>query len=122
MIFTFMWAFDQQSDWDYVEHIKSIFEPYNTEFYYVELISSREIRLQRNKTENRLRNKASKRDLIESDKRLIHDDNNYRLESNEGEIQFDNYIRIDNSNLSPDVVPKSNDSDGVARFIEEMLL
>ena len=27
MIFTYMWAFDQQSDWDYVEHVKSIFAP-----------------------------------------------------------------------------------------------
>ena len=106
MIFTFMWAFDQQSDWNYVEHIKRIFEPYNTEFYYVELIASREIRLQRNRTENRLRNKASKRDLTASDNRLIHDDNNYRLESIVGEIKFDNYIRIDNSNLRPDVVAK----------------
>lgn len=35
MIFTYMWAFDQQSDWNYVEQVKSIFDPYNTEFYYV---------------------------------------------------------------------------------------
>ncbi len=106
MIFTFMWAFDQKADWDYVEHIKSIFEPYNTEFYYVELVSPQKIRLQRNKSENRLTNKASKRDLIASDKRLIHDDNCYRLESNEGEIPFDNYIKIDNSSLAPDAVAK----------------
>ena len=58
MIFTCMWAFDMQSDWDYIEYVKSIFEPYNTEFYYVELVASREVRLQRNVTENRLQNKA----------------------------------------------------------------
>ena len=39
MIFTFMMAFDQQSDWEYLEHIKNIFTPYGTEFYYVELIA-----------------------------------------------------------------------------------
>ena len=44
MIFTYMWAFDQQADWDYIEYVKSIFEPYNTEFYYVELVAPREIR------------------------------------------------------------------------------
>ncbi len=48
MIFTYMWAFDQQADWDYIEYVKSIFEPYNTEFYYVELVAPREIRLERN--------------------------------------------------------------------------
>jgi len=106
MIFTYMWAFDQKADWDYIEYVKSIFGPYNTEFYYVELVASREIRLQRNATENRLQNKASKRDIEASNRRLINDDTRYRLESFEGEIPFDNYIKIDNSNLSPDVVAK----------------
>ena len=106
MIFTYMWAFDQQSDWDYIEHVKSIFSPYNTEFFYVELAAPREIRLQRNVTENRLQNKASKRDIEVSNQRLIYADAQYRLESFEGEIPFDNYIKIDNSNLPPDVVAK----------------
>ena len=28
----------------------------------------------------------------------------YRLNSNEGEIKFENYLRINNTNLSPDEV------------------
>lgn len=42
LIFTFMWAFDQKSDWDYVEHIKDIFKQsnQNVEFYYVELVAA----------------------------------------------------------------------------------
>lgn len=106
MIYTYMWAFDQQSDWDYIEDIKSVFAPYNTEFYYVELVASREVRLQRNTTENRLQNKASKRDVEMSNQRLISDDSIYRLESLDGEIKFENYIKIDNTELSPDVVAK----------------
>ena len=106
MIFTYMWAFDQQADWDYIEYVKSIFEPYNTEFYYVELVAPREIRLERNITENRLQNKASKRDIEVSNQRLINDDTKYRLESFDGEIPFDNYIKIDNSKLPPNVVAK----------------
>ena len=106
MIFTYMWAFDQQADWDYIEYVKSIFEPYTTEFYYVELVAPREIRLERNVTENRLQNKASKRDIEVSNQRLINDDTKYRLESFDGEIPFDNYIKIDNSKLPPDVVAK----------------
>lgn len=106
MIFTYMWAFDQQSDWDYVEHVKSIFEPYGTEFYYVELVASQKARLERNVTENRLRNKASKRDIESSSRRLLSDDENYRIESRDGEIPFENYIKIDNTDLDPSVVAR----------------
>lgn len=98
LIFTYIWAFDCQEDWDYVEHIKQIFD--DAEIYYVELTAPQEIRLERNKTENRLKHKASKRNIDFSDKLLVNDDSNYRLVSNEGEITFENYIRIDNSDLS----------------------
>lgn len=101
MIFTYMWAFDCKDDWDYVEHVKEIFKPYDTEFYYVELIAPQEVRLQRNATENRLNYKASKRDIELSNQRLIYDDKNYRCVSYEGEITFDNYLRIDNSDKEP---------------------
>ena len=100
MIFTFMWAFDQQADWDIVERIKEIFAPYGTEFYYAELVSSLETRLERNHTENRLRHKASKRDIPSSDARLMADNQNYRFESLEGEIPFENYIKINNTSIS----------------------
>ncbi len=104
MIFTCMWAFDCRDDWEFIENVVKIFEPYGTEFYCVELVASREVRLERNSTENRLKNKASKRDVEASNQRLIRDDENWRLESYDGEIPFENYIKIDNTNLSPDVV------------------
>lgn len=100
LIFTFMWAFDKQEDWDYIEHVKEIFEPYGTEFYYVELTASQEVRLARNETENRLKNKASKRNVELSNSRLIRDDARYRLVSREGEISFGNYFRLDNTDIS----------------------
>ncbi len=99
MIFTYMWAFDQQADWDYIEHVKEIFAPYGTEFYYVELVAPMEVRLTRNATENRIRNKPSKADVEASNERL-HGEEKYRLVSYEGEIPFDNYLRIDNSELT----------------------
>lgn len=77
---------------------------YDTEFYYVELVASREVRLKRNATENRLSQKASKRNIEISNQRLINDDMQYRLESHEGEIPFENYIKIDNTDIAPDVV------------------
>lgn len=106
LIFTYMWAFDQKSDWDYVDHVTELFKKKGSEVYYVEIVAPQEIRLQRNCTENRLLNKNSKRNIEISNKRLINDDNTYRCVSNEGEITFDNYIKIDNSNLSAEQVAK----------------
>ncbi len=104
MIFTMMMDFDLPSEWEYLEHVKEIFKPYGTDFYYVELIAPQEIRLQRNISENRLKNKASKRDIETSNRRLIDDDRNHRCVSHEGEITFDNYLRIENSDKEPETV------------------
>lgn len=104
MIFTYLWAFDMQSDWDYIAHVAEIFQEQGAQIYYVELVASQQIRLQRNETENRLAHKASKRDLEASRQRVLRDDANYRCESLPGELPFENYMKIDNSNLAPDVV------------------
>ena len=104
LIFTYMMAFDMQSEWDYLEHVKGIFAPYGTEFYYVELIAPQSVRLQRNKTENRLQHKPSKRDIEASNQRLLRDDANYRCVSYEGEVPFENYLRIENADLPAAIV------------------
>ena len=100
MIFTLMWAFDEVSDRKYVMSVADKFD----EVYLVELVADREVRLERNKTENRLSNKASKRDLAASEHRLINEETKHRLVSLPGEIPFENYIRIDNTYLVPEVV------------------
>lgn len=102
MIFTYMWAFDMTSDLEYLLNVTSKFD----EVYCVELIADQAVRLERNKTENRLRNKASKRDTVASDRRVMNEDANHRLVSEPGEIPFENYLRIDNTNLASDVVAK----------------
>lgn len=104
MIFTYMWAFDMQSDWDYIKSVADKFEATGGTVYYVELVADREVRIERNKTENRLRNKASKRDIVVSEDRMLREETKYRLVSNEGEIPFKNYMRIDNTNLEPEEV------------------
>ena len=101
MIFTLMWAFDMKSDWEYVDNLVKKFD----EIYCVELIASQEIRLERNKTENRLKYKASKRDIDASNKRLLNEDA-HRLVSYEGEIPFKNYLRINNEKLEAKEVAK----------------
>ena len=99
MIFTYMWAFDQKSDWDYIAHVRSIFEPYGARFYCVELVAPQAVRLERNGTPNRLANKPSKRDVEASNGRLLAEDG-FRLVSLPGEVPFENYLRIDNSDMS----------------------
>lgn len=101
LIFTFVWAFDLQSDWDYVEKISCIFEAKGGLVFYVELEADLETRMDRNKTANRLQHKPSKRNIERSEADLIDTLENHRLNSLDGEIQKENYIKINNNQLSP---------------------
>ena len=106
LIFTYMWAFDMQSDWDYIKSVTDKFEASSGNVYYVELVADRAVRIERNKTENRLKNKASKRDVVVSEDRMLREETKYRLVSNEGEIHFENYMKIDNTTLEPSEVAR----------------
>ena len=106
MIFTFLWLFDDESNWDFVHQVNDIFKKQNAEIYYVELVAPQEIRLLRNATENRLKNKPSKRNIENSNQNLIEIDEKWRCVSNEGEVPFDNYMKIDNSDMPPDLAAK----------------
>lgn len=101
LIFTYMWDLDHPGDHAYIQHVCSVFDLSEDDIYYVELIAPQEIRLQRNATENRLKHKASKRDLSRSTERLLHDDLHHRCESRPGELHFKNYLRLENGDLSP---------------------
>ncbi|MBP3708036.1 MAG: AAA family ATPase [Clostridia bacterium] len=78
------------------------------EIYVVELQASLEERLRRNKTENRLQHKASKRDLQWSENELLKsmEKHQYNSIEGQGEKLFKNYIKIDNTNLSAEEVAK----------------
>ena len=100
LIFTYLFAFDCPEDWAYIKHVKEVFAPYGTEFYYVELIAPQSVRLERNRSENRLMHKPSKCELERSDALLIDADEKYRCVSDPGEIPWSNYLRIENENIS----------------------
>lgn len=104
MIFTFVTAYDQQSDIDYLNSLRTIFENSGGEFYFVELSADIQTRLERNVTPHRLASKFSKNDIERSTYDLIETYKKYRLNSNEGETICPNHLKIDNSNLSPDEV------------------
>ena len=102
MVFTFMWALDQQADWDYIAGVEQLFLSHGGEVYYVELEADFDIRIQRNKTENRLNNKPSKRDLEASEMLFRALEEKYRLNSVPGEIDKLHYMRLNNTCLSPE--------------------
>ena len=106
MIFTVLFEFDKEENWDWLEKIKNIYEKENGEFYIVELESTLEERLRRNKTENRLKNKPTKRDIESSEKELLSCSEEHRLNSYEGEVKYKNYLRIDNTNISAEDTAK----------------
>ena len=106
LVFTYVWAFDQQSDWDYVDKVCSIFESKGGTIYFVELEADFEERLQRNKSPHRLEQKPTKRNIECSEQGLRSTMKKHRLNSINGEIKRDNYIKINNTKLSPQEVSK----------------
>ena len=104
IIFTTTWDFDDEEEWDRIYKYIQIFKVNNAEIYIVELETNLEERLKRNKMENRLLNKPSKRNLEWSEKDLLKSVEKYRFNSKENEIKEENYLRIDNTNLNANVV------------------
>ncbi|PHG12083.1 AAA family ATPase [Bacillus toyonensis] len=101
MIFTYVWAFGLQSDWDYIHHVVSIFESKGGMVYFVELEAELDERLERNKSPHRLEHKPKKRDIEWSENNLKETMKKYRLNSLHGEIEKEEYIKINNTYLSP---------------------
>ncbi|PEX78979.1 AAA family ATPase [Bacillus cereus] len=106
MIFTYVWAFDLQSDWEYINHIVSIFESKGGTVYFVELEADLDERLERNKSPHRLEHKPKKRDIEWSEKNLKETMEKHRLNSLHDEIKREEYIKINNTHLSAQEVAK----------------
>ncbi|MEC3460298.1 shikimate kinase, partial [Bacillus thuringiensis] len=100
MIFTYIWAFDLQSDGDYIHYVESIFESKGGTVYFIELEAELDERLERNKSPNRLEHKPKKRDIEWSQNNLKETMKKHRLNSLHGEIEKEEYIKINNTYLS----------------------
>lgn len=100
MIFTYVWAFDLQSDWDYINHVVSIFESKGAAVYFVELEAEIDERLERNKSPHRLEHKLKKETLNGLKKNLKETMKKHRLNSFHDEIEKEEYIKINNTHLS----------------------
>ena len=104
LIFTYVCAFEVPQERGYLTSLAELFKINGGEFYFVELSADLATRLERNETPHRMECKASKRDVAWSKTNLLKDATNHRLNLEDGEIWFDNHIKIDNTNLHPDEV------------------
>ena len=103
LIFTYVWAFNEPGDLQFVEKVKAIYESRDGRAVFVELWADLDTRIVRNETELRLTAKPSKRDVEASRTRLLETDQRYEL-SSEGDFPFSDHLLIDNTLLSPTVV------------------
>lgn len=107
LIFTFMCGFDVQSQFDYLNDIITLYKSNDAKCHVVELCADFDVRIERNKSENRLYNKETKRDVERSEAEMRRTNELHRLNSYDGEIlPFESYIKIDNTNLSPETVAR----------------
>jgi len=104
LIFTYVCAFEMPAEREYLTDLEKMFQANGGKFYFVELSASLDERLKRNETPHRMERKASKRDVVWSRANLLKDTENHRLNSMEDEIWFENHLKIDNTNLSPQEV------------------
>lgn len=104
MIFTYVCAFDVPKEKEYLTGLADLFEANGGTFYFVELSADLETRLERNATPHRLEMKASKRDIEWSKGNMLRDAERHRLNSDDSEVWFENHIKINNTNLEPDIV------------------
>lgn len=102
LIFTYMMDFDEPEEFKYLNEIIELFSSHGADCHVVELCADFDERIARNRSENRLAHKESKRNVEWSEAEMRHTQATHRLNSREGEIlPVESYIKIDNTNLSP---------------------
>ncbi|GIM95234.1 AAA family ATPase [Paractinoplanes toevensis] len=104
MIFTYVWAFDLPSCDESVDRYATAFRARDGRVLYVELEATQEERLRRNEHEWRLAEKPSKRDVATSRDLLLALDADHRLNSIDEFAGNPDYLRVDNTDLSPAAV------------------
>lgn len=100
LIFTYVWAFDRPDDIRFVNELRAIFEDANGRSVFAELWADLATRIERNAEASRLAEKASKRDVAASRRRLLEAEERYSLSSG-GRFPLPNHLWLDNTELPP---------------------
>lgn len=106
MIFTIVIDFGDSKDLALLDTLQSIFEAHDQEVLFVELETSLEERLARNRTENRLKHKPLKRDIDWSEKDILNTMDYATFNSKVAPEQLHHYQKINNTNKSAQEVAK----------------
>ena len=106
VILTGVTDFSNQYHLMYLKNIQDLLNEYHQEILFVELETSLEERLRRNRTENRLKYKPMKRNFEVSEREIIETDKTDQLNSQKQPSGLHHYLKIDNTNLSAEEVAK----------------
>ena len=106
VILTGVIDFSNQYNLMYLKDIQDLLNEYHQQILFVELETSLEERLRRNRTENRLKYKPLKRYVEVSEKEILETDKTDQLNSQKRPSGLHHYLKIDNTNLSAEEVAK----------------
>lgn len=101
LIYTCVFEYDTPARYEYIRSIIDLFASRGAATCIVELCADYAVRLERNRTENRLLHKPSKRDVEKSEEIFRSLETKHRFISRDGETPFDDYLKLDNTDLSP---------------------
>ena len=106
VVLTGVTDFSNQYHLMYLKNIQDLLNEYHQELLFVELETSLEERLRRNRTENRLKYKPLKRNFEISEREILETDKTNQLNSQKQPSGLHHYLKIDNTNLSAEEVAK----------------
>ena len=104
VVLTGVTDFSNQYHLMYLKNIQDLLNEYHQEILFVELETSLEERLRRNRTENRLKYKPLKRNFEISEREILETDKTNQLNSQKQPSGLHHYLKIDNTNLSAEEV------------------
>ena len=106
VILTGVIDFSNQYNLMYLKEIQNLLDDYHQEILFVELETSLEECLRRNRTENRLKHKPLKRHIEVSEREILETAETLQLNSQFQPNELHHYFKINNTNLSAEEVAK----------------
>ena len=106
VILTDVIDFSNQYQLLYLKQIQNLLDDYHQEILFVELETSLEECLHRNRTENRLKHKPLKRHIEVSEREILETTETLQLNSQNQPNELHHYLKINNTNLSAEEVAK----------------
>lgn len=115
IIFTYVWALDEEEDHQELLDYVSSMDVDLKDVLFVELEADQRVRIQRNKSEFRLKEKKSKNNIEESENYIYKSEVKYRLNSNNDFFYPDQHIKINNTTLDAGIVAKEIEEEMIKR-------